>query len=260
MRAKFYFVLMYILFFCTVVHAGAVNQVLKIKISNIESMEANFSYVVTDKAYVMAAIISTSGMFAKVYPFDGMYNALGRIKSTTLIPVKYTNSTKSRFNTRKKEYIYDDNGYMTRRTAEKNEKLKEFEIDPEESKSSTNLPTAFTNLLLQLKDTGTCASTYDVFNGKRHFKVIFKDHGYDNLVDKDNPFVDGLSIKCSMYIESAEVDNDNLLFNASTGKPVSFWIKKDVDSGLPYIVRIETRYSKFGKIVAYPEEIKIKDR
>lgn len=258
MKTKFAFILMCAVLFWNNAQADAVSQVLKIKISGIEALEADFAYAINNNAYTINSTISTAGMFGKIYPFSGIYNAIGRIKQGELIPVKYTNTIKSRFNNRNREFLYDKNGHMTYRIIDKNDETKKIEIDPKKAEIGTNLPTVFTKVILQLKNNGTCASTYTVFNGKRHFQVVFEDYGFETLVDKDNPFIDGVSIKCSMHIDSEEDGGGNMAFNASVGKPVMFWVKKDTESSLPYISKIEATYSKFGKIVVYADEVKIK--
>ena len=257
MKFKFTFTFLLLIFAYFNANAASVEQLLKVKITPFEAIDCHFSYSLDDNSYAINTELTTAGMFGKIYPFSGRYSAEGKIKNGDFIQEKYESRTKSRFNRRKSNLIYNENGVLTERISEKNGKKKIFPVKNQISTESINLPTVFAKLIKQLQVDGNCASTYTVFNGKRSFQVVFADYGQESSETKDTATNNNISTKCSMYIESEEY-TDNLLFNASVGSPVMFWIKKDEQTGLPYIEKIEAKYSKFGYITVQSAKINIR--
>ena len=255
MKLKQVFISLFSMFVGFNANAASVEQLLKITITPFDAIDCTFSYSLDNGSYTINTELTTTGMFGKIYPFSGKYFADGKIEKGNFIQKSYEKRNKSRFNKRRNRLFYDSKGHLIKRISEKNDKRKIFYLQDHQADEGVNLPTVFIKLIKQVQIDGNCASTHKVFNGKRSFNVVFKDF------EKEDPFANenaDRSIKCLMHIESTEEEEDNLLFNASAGAPVTFWMRRDQQTNLPYIEKIEAKYSKFGYITVQSEKVDVK--
>ncbi|MDD4555895.1 MAG: DUF3108 domain-containing protein [Alphaproteobacteria bacterium] len=253
----------YILFFsCVFVKstwAFTVDHDFDVFIGSFNASRTNFSYALSEKDYRIKSDVKTYGIFDKLYPFQAIYETTGKLVGEDLQTQSYKYRAKSRFNTRTKELVYDEQGNPIYRLSSKNEKQKKVDIDQAKNeKGTTDLQTVIAELVLQYNRFRFCDSKMEVFDGKRRYDVVFKDEGKEVLnKHKSSPY-QGEAVKCSMYIDSlGEVGND-MLWELSSDKPVYFWVLED-EQGHPFIARIEIKSTPYGKLSVFARNVKIEE-
>lgn len=96
--------------------------------------------------------------------------------------------------------------------------------------------------------------TREVYDGKKHYKVIVRDEGTENryfdLLKRT-----GNSYKCSIYIENLKNNNDNILWDVSAEKPIYLWIGADVGTKLPFVLEIRIDSTPLGALKVTPRTV-----
>lgn len=241
-------------------YAFSVEHHFKVGIGAFDASRTTFTYALTDKSYSVNSNVKTNGFFDALYPFKANYSTTGIITKQGLETRSYHYDSKTRFNTRSKDLIYNEQGVPTHRISSKNGKEKKAEIEQTtDNKDTTDLQTVFAELARQYNNVKFCDSRQQVFDGKRRYDVIFKDEGQEKLqADKNSPF-SGIASKCSMYIDKLGAEGDDLLWELTSDKPVYFWILKDKVSQKPFIARVNITDTPLGALNVYTTKITVKD-
>ncbi len=240
--------------------AFSVEHQFKVGIGTFDASRTSFTYALDNKSYSVNSSVKTNGFFDVLYPFKAGYSTTGIITKNGLETRSYHYDSKTRFNTRSKDLIYNEQGMPTHRISSKNGKEKTVEIEQSiDNKDTTDLQTVFAELAKQYNDVKFCDSRQQVFDGKRRFDVIFKDEGQEELkADENSPF-GGLASKCSMYIDKLESEGDDLLWELTSDKPVYFWILPEPQSQKPFIARINVGATPLGELNVYTTKVTVKD-
>jgi len=243
-------------------HAGAfsVTHDFTVFIGPFNASKTSFSYALKPNSYAVSSKVQTFGLFDTLYPFEAQYATTGRIVGKELKTTSYKYQSRSRFNKRKKELIYNEKGIPVYRISSKNEKEKKVEIAPEaENDKTTDLQTVFAELALQYNKLKFCDARMEVFDGKRRFDIIFKDEGRENLeANQYSPYA-GNAGKCSMYIDKLSSEGDDLLWQFTSDRPIYFWILADDKTGIPFIARVEVENTPLGKMNIYTHTVTIEE-
>lgn len=255
-------ILAFLLVFCFVKNAEAFRVVhdFDVFIGSFNASRTDFSYTLSSDGYEVRSDVRTHGIFDTLYPFEAIYSTTGIIKKKGELQTKnYKYSSKSRFNKRTKELVYDDKGNPIYRLTSKNDKQKKTVIDQAKNeKGTTDLQTVIAELVLQYNKMKFCDSRMEVFDGKRRYDVIFKDEGEETLSkNKYSPF-EGKASKCSMYVDTLGVEGDDLLWKLSSDKPVYFWIMEN-ENKRPFIARMEIKDTPYGALKIYTRNVKIEE-
>ena len=217
-----------------------------------------FTYALAPESYEVKSTVRTAGLFDTLYPFKADYFTSGKIKGDTLETNNYHYSSKTRFNRRTKELIYNEEGIPVYRISTKNDKEKKVAIeDSPDNKDTTDLQTVFAELAKQYNEVKFCDSRMQVFDGKRRFDVIFKDEGKEEIMANEYSPAQGLAVKCSMYIDKLNSKDDDLLWELTSERPIYFWILEE--QGKPYIARVMVEDTPLGRMDAYTSKVTIKD-
>lgn len=257
---KTYLLLSFLLALSSNAHAFSVEHDFTVFIGPFNASKTNFEYALSPAAYSVKSTVKTFGVFDTLYPFEANYATNGKIKNQDLETQSYKYKSKSRFNRRSKELIYNDQGIPVYRLSSKNGREKKVDIAQNaHNQDTTDLQTVFAELARQYNQVKFCDSRMEVFDGKRRFDVIFKDEGKEELkADKNFPF-QGTAAKCSMYIDSLGSKGDDLLWDVTSDAPIYFWILEDEQYKLPFIAKIEIESTPLGKLRVYTNNIKIKE-
>lgn len=257
---KLSLVLLILTAFITNAAAFSVEHDFTVFVGPFNASKTNFSYALTPKEYSVSSNIKTFGLFDTLYPFEAHYFTNGKIKGKKLETNTYKYKSKSRFNRRSKELVYDDKGTPIYRVSSKNGKEKKVDIaESAHNEDTTDLQTVFAELARQYNKVKFCDSRMEVFDGKRRFDVIFRDEGKEELKkDKDFPF-GGTAAKCSMFIDSLGTKGDDMLWDVTSDAPIYFWILEDKEHKVPFIAKIEIESTPLGKLRVYTHHITVKE-
>lgn len=239
-------------------YAFSVSHDLVVEIGIFDASRTNFEYSLSNNDYYVKSNINTNGLFDTLYPFTAQYATTGHIKGKKLETTSYKYTSKSRFNRRSKELIYDNQGKPLYSVTTKNDKQKKKQITlPADVAETTDLQTVFAEMTRQYNQVKFCDSQMEVFDGKRRYNVIFKDEGKEILPkSKHSPYF-GEAVKCSMYIDKLLESGDDLLWQTTNDKPIYFWIMEQDQK--PFIARIEVNDTPLGTLRAYTKNITIKE-
>ena len=253
---KFCLISLFLLLFPAQAQAAAVQHNFTIFLGPFNAGKTRFTYTLHPREYSVRSKVETAGIFNTLYPFTAEYATTGKIKGKNLETSSYKYKSQSRFNSRRKELIYDPNGNPVYRISAKNDKVKKVEIEPSpDNKDTTDLQTVIAELALQYNKNKNCNARMQIFDGKRRFDTIFKDEGKEEITANEYSSFGGTAHKCSMYIDKLLNDGDDLLWELTSEKPIYFWILEDKESRLPFIARIEIENTPLGKLQVFTQTI-----
>ncbi|MDY4840833.1 MAG: DUF3108 domain-containing protein [Alphaproteobacteria bacterium] len=253
---KFCLISLFLLLFPAQAQAAAVQHNFTIFLGPFNAGKTRFTYTLHPREYSVRSKVETAGIFNTLYPFTAEYATTGKIKGKDLETSSYKYKSQSRFNTRRKELIYDPNGNPVYRISAKNDKVKKVEIESSpDNKDTTDLQTVIAELALQYNKNKNCNARMQIFDGKRRFDTIFKDEGKEEITANEYSSFGGTAHKCSMYIDKLLNDGDDLLWELTSEKPIYFWILEDKESRLPFIARIEIEDTPLGKLQVFTQTI-----
>lgn len=222
---------------------------------------ASFTYNITPQSYLVHTNIQTDGFFSTLYPFTAEYKTTGTIKNNTFNTTSYVSDSKSRFNTRKKEMFYDNNGKPIYRISNKNSSnQKKVEIlPPPDNIHTTDLQTVLAEMIVQYTKMGFCNARLHVFDGKKNFDIVFQDEGKENISANEYSPYEGTAAKCSFYADDLGQNHDDLIFQITPDNPFYVWILKDKKNNHPFIAKLEKPSTILGKLTVYTKSIEFKD-
>lgn len=258
---KFWLGLFLVLCFVKSSEAFVVLHEFDVFVGKFNASRTSFVYSINDEEYAVNSEVKTYGTFDVLYPFQAIYSTAGQIlKSNELMTRSYKYSSKSRFNRRAKELVYDEDGKPLYRISSKNDKEKKTVVNQGlNSKGTTDLQTVFAELSLQYHKYRFCDSRMEVFDGKRRFDVVFKDEGQEELKANKYSNIEGKASKCSMYIDSLGNKGDDLLWEISSDRPINFWIMEYGENGRPFIARAEIDETPYGAVRVYTKKVKVEE-
>lgn len=259
MKKYFIYSLLFVLW-ANPVSAFSVEHQFTVFLGPFNASQTKFSYTLSAQNYAVNSAVRTAGLFDSLYPFKADYSTSGKIDGERLVTASYRYSSRSRFNHRGKELVYDEDGRPVYRISSKNDKTKRTAVEQNPTNdNTTDLQTVFAALSRQYNQVKFCDSRHEVFDGKRRFDVIFKDEGKTDLaVSEYSPFA-GSATKCSMYIDKLGAKGDDLLWELTSDRPVYFWIMEDAASGKPFIARINIEDTPLGRLDVYTSQIVVKE-
>ncbi len=245
-------------FFALPAKAFSVIHDFNVEIGPFDASRTRFSYTLDSKNFQINSAVKTFGLFDTLYPFKAAYETSGKIFGESLQTGSYHYNSQTRFNKRSKELVYDDKGTLLYRLSSKNGRKKKVLIAPDdENAGTTDFQTVFAELARQYNNVRFCDSKMEVFDGKRRFDVIFKDEGKEELPMLEGSPYWGLAVKCSMYIDKLKNDDDDMLMQISSERPIYFWLMEQ--DGKPFIARIRINDTPLGRLEAYASKITIKE-
>ena len=244
-------------------YASGFQQNMNVSIGVFDAATILLDYKASSSDYQISAEVKTANFFNTLYPFVGKYSSEGKVLTTNknvsdVLPQIYQTYTKSRNHVRTKKIFYNDKGFAYQRVSTKDEKKNIVPInDVPSSADAADLQTIFAELIGNFGKTRSCQLEREVFDGKKHYKVITQNEGTENryfdLLKKTEN-----SYKCSMYIENLKDNNDNILWEVSAEKPIYFWIGIDKMSNLPYVLEIRIDSTPLGALKVIPTSLNIK--
>lgn len=257
--------LSFLFFACliNIAHAYQTTHHATALLGPFNASNANFTFNITPQTYLVHTNIQTNGFFSTLYPFKAEYKTTGTIKNNLFNTTSYLSNSHSRFNTRKKEMFYDNNGKPIYRISNKNSSdNKKVEIlPPPDNIHTTDLQTVLAEMIVQYTKMNFCQARLHVFDGKKNFDIVFNDEGKEKLQANEYSSYQGEATKCSFYADDLGQNLDDLIFNITPDNPMYIWILEDKLSNRPFIAKLEkpSTILGLGKLVVYTNKVEIKD-
>ncbi len=256
---KIIYFLNFLLVFALPINAKTLEQKLNVEIGVFDAAKVIMSYSIDDKKYAFSSNVETAGMFAKLYYFSATYATNGNILNNKFITKDYSYVSKSKSSVRTKKLVFDDVGTLLERISSKNKKEKKVKIDITNQVFDFNdLQSVFAYLVKQLSNNKICDMEKEVFDGKKKYKITIKNEGNTNINDEDVEYK-GEAQKCNLFIKRTDYDDDDLLFSTTAERPINFWIAREKESLMPFVVKIEIDSTPLGKLKAYTTDIIVKE-
>jgi len=251
-------IVLFAVLFCPVsVWAAGFSQKMDVKIGVFDAAEISLVYEENASRYDIKATVKTANLFDTLYPFSGHYQSVGKVlKNGELQPVEYKTSNKTRSHTRRKNVYYDSKGKVYKSVSAKDEREKTYLLDNVPlTADAADLQTVFAELIKNFVVKKRCALVREVFDRKKHYKVIIKDAGQE-LFDLGERTEN--SYKCSIYIENLKNNNDNILWDVSAEKPIKVWIGFNETAQMPYLLEINIDSTPLGELRVLPKTLEFK--
>ncbi len=244
----------YFCFYCFDVGAIGFKQNFNVRVGVFDAATVMIGFEDENNQYQIKAEVKTANFFGGIYPFFGVYKANGRLLNDVVLPLVYETKTETRSNTRTKKILYQ-NGRAYKRISSKNGKFNEVEIKNIPSTSDvSDLQTVFAELISNFSKNRDCTITREIYDGKKHYKVIAESRGFENrwfdyLNKNENAY------RCSVYIENLRDNNDNVLWDVSAETPINLWLGVDNGKNLPKILEISIDSTPLGGVQITPIDL-----
>lgn len=239
-----------------VAQAAGFKQEMAVSAGVFDAASVVLDYAETGGRFDISAEVKTENLFGTLYPFSGRYESRGKRLQNGVMPEVYETYAKTRNHVRTKKIFYDKSGVAYKRMSSKDKKEHEVAItDVPKTADAADLQTVFAELIGQYAKTGGCALTREVYDGKKHYRVIVADKGTSRrqFAEKE------VSAKrCQVYIENLKENNDNILWDVSAEKPINFWVGTIEGTKMPYVLEIGIDSTPLGELKVLPKALEIK--
>lgn len=250
-------VLFAVCFWAVDVAALGFSQKMNVEIGVFDAAEITLDYEEKDGRYDIKATVKTANLFDTLYPFSGWYQSIGKVlENGELQPEEYITANKTRSHVRRKNVYYDNKGKAYKSVSAKDEREKIYKLDNvPPTADAADLQTVFAELIKNFAMKKRCALVREVFDRKKHYKVIIKDGGqerFDLGEQTENAY------KCSIFIENLKDNNDNILWEVSADKPINVWVGYDEKAKMPYLLQIKIDSTPLGELKVTPKTLELK--
>ena len=242
-------------FCCFDAKAFEFTEKMNVRIGVFDAARVKLGYDKKENEFNIKAEVETANFFGGVYPFLGQYGASGKIVKNEVKPMSYNTKTKSRNHERTKKILYNESAKPYRRISSKDGKINEVDIkNVPNSASSGDLQTVFAEMIEKFNKNRDCSLVKEVYDGKKHYKVIAKNEGVENrwfdyMQKSRNAY------KCSMYIENLKENNDNILWDVSAETPIYMWLDVNKEAKMPKILEIRIDSTPLGELQVLPSDL-----
>ena len=239
-------------FYATNLNANVISQKFEVEVGVFDAATVELNYNEHKGKYNIGANIKTANFFGSIYPFEANYEANGNMIKNKVLANVYKTKTKSHNHIRTKEILYDKKGKAYKRISTKDEQKKEVEIkNVPKSADMADLQNVLAELIYQFNKNRSCELEREIYDGKKHYKVIVKNKGHENRVFDFDKKVRN-SYKCSIYIKNLKENNDNILWDISAETPINLWVDIDNETKMPKILEIRIDSTPLGEVQIRP--------
>lgn len=197
--------------FASPVHAQEAAQATKSKqhiqydvyAGGIHALKSNLNIVLTDKErYDVDLTAKTYGLLGKMAPWEGKFESHGWSTKAGMKPEVHQATTTWRGDEEIKKYSYNKDGsfksYVI--TDDENDgKVKK--VAAELTQNTSDVLTATLNVMQSMATNSKCEGSEEVFDGKRRFKMIFKEKKAVKLEDSRWNAYAGDAVECTVEVK-----------------------------------------------------------
>lgn len=225
------------------------------------------------KRYSLALTAKTYGLLGKMAPWHGKFESHGW-QGKKYMPERHQSTAVWRGEEEIKKYSYGKDGSF------KSYSIKDDEndgsprkVDDELTQGTSDALTATLNTMRAIAETGKCEGTTEVFDGKRRFKLIFKEKKQVELEASRWNVYSGPAVECSAEVQPMMgkwhekprgwMSIQEQGRERGTMPTVWFAKMKEGEPAIPVKVRVKTsygtlfmhmtKYNSAGKVLALKE-------
>ncbi len=146
----------------------------------------------------------TRGFLGKLAPWHGIFETQGwyNTKTKSVRPERHRSITTWRDEEETKTYLYNKDGSFKEYTIKEHDKpLQRQEPAKELTDNSTDALTATLAVMNAIAKNGKCEGSDEVFDGKRRYKMIFKEQARLDLASSRYNVYQGPAIECTVEVE-----------------------------------------------------------
>ena len=201
----------------------------------------------TEERYSATVDYATIGLAGILFEQKTHAVATGRVARATAYPDTFRNDTVRNGVARRSQVDYRPDGTVNGSSAPPTKTV----VPPESMRGTVDNVSAYLRLERQLAETGKCAMTVPVFDGRHRYDLVFADAGKQELSPEGGQRFSGQAIACRMtrhnrFVEPTEEDE-----GASQGM---FWYATFVPGAVPLPVRMKLQ-TQLGSVDGYLAEV-----
>ena len=174
----------------------------KVYAGGINAVDAQLRLEQTDKYFETELKAITRGFIGKIAPWEGVYFTKGFFNQADQArPQTHIAQSTWRGDTEIKTFHYDNKGRFESLTiVEKGKDKTPDDIDAKLAQNSVDLLSAMLNVMNTSVQSNECSGSFNVFDGKRRFKLWFKPLGRETLSKSKYSAYAGPALKCEVEI------------------------------------------------------------
>lgn len=168
----------------------------------IHALKSNLDVNVKgNKRYSLALTAKTYGLLGKLAPWEGKFESYGW-KDKTFKPELHQSTAIWREEKEIKKYSYNKDGSFKSYSIKDDENDgSSKQVDDKLTQGTSDVLTATLNTMQAITKTGKCEGATEVFDGKRRFKMIFKEKKQVELEATRWNLYSGPAIECSVEVQ-----------------------------------------------------------
>jgi hypothetical protein len=202
----------------------------------------------TEERYSAVVDYATIGLAGILFEQKTHAVATGRLGRATAYPDNFQNETVRNGIARRSRVDYLPDGGVNGSSSPPTRTV----VPPEMARGTVDNVTAYLRLERQLAETGKCAMTVPVFDGRHRYDLVFADAGKQELSREGGQKFSGSAIACRMTRHNRIVEPSEQDEGAAQGM---FWYASLIPGEVPLPVRMRLQ-TQLGTVDGYLAELR----
>ena len=182
-------------------HAETREFTYQVYAGGIHAVEAKLLFNVNDKKYDISLDAHTRGWLSSLVPWEGVFKTNGQLKGENFVPDQHQSVSVWRGETETKTFTYKNNNLTALTIEEDGKDLVKREIDQTLTENTTDILSATLEVMDNIIQNSECSGESDIYDGKRRFRIFFKDKGESQLRKSRYNIFSGPARFCIVEIE-----------------------------------------------------------
>jgi len=185
----------------TVQAAPAQVMNYELYVGGINAATAQLDLILASNRYDIRLFAETKGLLGKIVPWAGTFDTKGQEKGVGFLPSLHSSRALTKNKDEVKTYKYGSSGaFLNYSQVENGKDRTPKKLDPALTQNTIDALTATLSLMQNVAARGECTGESEVFDGKRRFKMIFRDEGEDTLTANKYNIYAGPARRCSLEV------------------------------------------------------------
>lgn len=168
----------------------------------IHALQSNLNIDLSNEnTYSLNLKAKTYGLLGKMAPWEGSFFSKGW-SGDSFRPEQHVSSGTWRDEVETKEYKYNQDGsFGSYQVTKKNRAAVTKDVSEKLTNKTSDMLSATLNTMTQITANGKCEGSTDVFDGKRRFKLAFKEKGTVELKASRWNVYEGSAVECTAEVQ-----------------------------------------------------------
>lgn len=168
----------------------------------IHALQARLSYSEDKGRYTIGLSSETYGLLSRIVPWHAEFQTEGWVLKDLLQPQKHISDTTTRKKHEINTYTYGKDGkFLTFRQDVNGKDKTRKELDPSIMAGTTDMLSANFNLMKKLAAGKGCTFEDMIFDSERSYRLIFADHGKDEILPNKYSSFKGEALGCKAEVK-----------------------------------------------------------